>query len=517
MNFTPFGRLLLSGRGRRVDKWRGHSAEIQLGVLRRLLSKGQTTEFGVAHDFADVLRDPDVRGAFTDHVKAEGYEAFRGQVMRMTDGEADILWPGTCNNFAQSSGTSGGRSKFIPITRDSLRFNHYPGSADVVAQYLRHFPESRLLAGKALILGGSFESRLHPKGHNVKVGDLSATLIDSMPGPSARFRVPDKKIALMADWEKKLDALARASIGEDITNLSGVPSWFLRVIKHALEISGREKASDLWPNLEVFFHGGISFDPYREEYERLTDPSRMHFFETYNASEGFFATQASRENDGLLLLIDNGIFYEFLPLEADPAGPTLGVDEVVPGEVYEMIITSCNGLWRYRIGDTVKVVSVDPLKIRVAGRTKAFINAFGEELMESNAEEAVAAACFATGAEIVNYTAGPLYASEGHKGRHQWVFEWSVPPSDPDLFGRTLDDALCESNSDYAAKRAGSLFLDPPEIFGVPLGTFDLWLSHQGSGKLGGQRKIPRLRNDRSILTTLLRHAGPISREYPQS
>ena len=509
MNFTPIGRLLLRSRGRRVDRWRGRGAEIQESQLRRLLKRAKDTDFGRAHDFEGILRSADIRKAYAEHVPAASYEDFRQDVMRMADGEADVLWPGVCRNFAQSSGTSGGRSKFIPVTRDSLRLNHYPGSADVVAQYLRAFPESRLLSGKAFILGGSFESRLRPKGRGVKVGDLSATLIDSMPGPSAWLRVPDKKTALLADWNVKLDALARASVGCDITNISGVPSWFLRVIRHALDISGKEKASDLWPNLEVFFHGGISFEPYREEYEKLTDPEKMHFFETYNASEGFFATQSGRVNDGLLLLIDNGIYYEFLPLDAPYGTPTLGVGELRQGEVYEMIISACNGLWRYRIGDTVKVVAADPLKIRVAGRTKSFINAFGEELMESNAEEAVTAACRATGAEIVNYTAGPLYASEGRKGRHQWVFEFSVVPDDARKFLGVLDATLKKSNSDYAAKRSGDLFLDPPQVFSVPEGTFDAWLSGQGSGKLGGQRKIPRLRNDRTILDALLPRAIP--------
>lgn len=354
-----------------------------------------------------------------------------------------------------------------------------------------------------MILGGSFESQLHPKDHKVKVGDLSATLIDDINPLVNLFRIPSKKIALMSDWHEKLDRLAEEAIGQDITNISGVPSWFLRVILRALEISGKEKASDLWPNLEVFFHGGISFEPYRGEYARLTDPGRMHFFETYNASEGFFATQASRDNDGMLLLIDRGIYYEFIPAD-NPDAPPIGIDDVKKGEIYELVITSCNGLWRYRIGDTVEITALDPVKLRVAGRTKSFINAFGEELMENNAERAVSKACAATGAHIQNYTAGPFYAHGDRKGHHQWLIEFDRNPDDVTHFRDALDAELKLLNSDYAAKRKDGIFLDPPEIIPMPSGTFDSWLASQGSGKLGGQRKIPRLRNDRSIIDTLL-------------
>lgn len=505
MNYTPAARIIFRNRGRRTDRWHDQSTDIQLSQLRWLLFRGAAAEYGRTHMFEEVLRSSDPVKAYAATVPLVQYEDLRPLVMRMTDGEADVLWPGHCHNFAQSSGTSGGRSKYIPITPESLKVNHFPGSSDVVAQYLRHFPESRLFAGKGLILGGSFETLLHPKGHNVKVGDLSATLIDMIPEMANAFRVPDKKTALLADWNVKLDLLARAAIGADITNISGVPSWFLRVIRHALEISGRDYAYELWPNLEVFFHGGISFEPYRAEYERLCDPSKMHYFETYNASEGFFATQASRENDGMLLLIDRGIFYEFLPLDATPDTTPLGVDEVEPGHVYEMIISSCNGLWRYRIGDTVEVTSVNPVKIRVAGRTHSFINAFGEELMESNADQAIAEASRITGAQVRNYTAGPLYACGNRKGRHQWLIEWEGnPPADTTAFATALDSALKEVNSDYAAKRGGNIFLDSPEIITLPAGSFDRWLAHQGSGKLGGQRKIPRLHNDRTIIDSLL-------------
>ncbi len=489
-------------RARRVDAWAENSAAIQLSQLRWLLFRGATTLYGEENSFENLLKNKDPKKIFSETVPAKDYEAFRPYVMRAVKGEKDILWPGKCKDFAQSSGTSGGRSKFIPITFDSLQLNHYPGANDVVAQYLRHYPESKMFAGKGLILGGSFSNILRQDKDIVKVGDLSATLIDKIPSMANLFRVPDKKTALLQDWNIKLEKLTEAAIKEDITNLSGVPSWFLRVLLHACELTGKERVTDIWKNLEVFFHGGISFEPYREEYNRLCDPGQMHYFETYNASEGFFATQASRENDGLLLLIDVGVYYEFIPLGED-TDKAVGIEDVEVGKTYELLITSCNGLWRYRIGDTVKVVSVNPVKIRIAGRTKSFINAFGEELMEENAERGIAAACRATNASVANYTAGPLYAHDNTKGRHQWAIEWNKKPDSIEKFAEVLDKALRELNSDYDAKRSGNIFLDPPEIISCEPGTFDRWLSTRGNKKLGGQRKIPRLRNDRSILEKL--------------
>lgn len=503
INLTPFARLFFARRGRRIDDWSRHSAEIQLHQLRWLLFRGAATEFGLRHKFEEIIRASDPIDAFRRNIPLRDYEDFRADVMRMIDGDKSILWPGRTLSFAQSSGTSGGRSKFIPITDDSLRVNHYGGSSDVLAQYLRNFPESRIFAGKAMILGGSFTSELKPRDSHVRIGDLSATLISKIPSGANLFRIPDKQTALLSDWNIKLDRLARAALKADLTNISGVPSWFLRVILRAMELKGAHKASDLWPNLEVFFHGGISFEPYRAEYERLTNPEKMNFFETYNASEGFFATQCERQNNGLLLLIDNGIFYEFIPMGASDS-EAVGVEGLKAGKVYELIISSCNGLWRYRIGDTVEVVDTNPVKIRIAGRTKSFINAFGEELMEDNAERAIALACAATNAHISNYTAGPVYAHDREKGFHQWAIEFDRIPDDMNKFALTLDAQLMRLNSDYAAKRDDNLFLNPPEIVSLPEGTFDHWLSRQGNGRLGGQRKIPRLRNDRSILDAII-------------
>ncbi len=420
----------------------------------------------------------------------------------MIRGEAGVLWPGVCRDYAQSSGTSGGKSKFIPVTPRSLKKCHYPGATDAVAHYLRHNPESRIFRGKGLILGGSFANELNLTDRRVHVGDVSATLIRRINPLANLFRVPGKNIALMPDWEKKLPAIVEAAKNADITNLSGVPSWFLAVIKEVLHEKNVSSLHDVWPNLEVFFHGGISFAPYREVYESFTDPAKMHFVENYNASEGFFAVQDLPENHGLLLGIDNDVYYEFVALGED-ADSAVGIEALEKGKVYEMIITSSNGLWRYRLGDTVRVESTSPVRIRIAGRTKSYINAFGEELMEDNAEQAIAEVNHELGCAIANYTAAPFFADGQRRGRHQWWIEWEKEPGNIEEFGRRLDLALRKLNSDYDAKRGGGYFLDAPEIVSVPAGVFDRWLMAEGSKKLGGQRKIPRLCNDRRIVDTL--------------
>lgn len=512
MDFTPLSRLYFAPRARRRHGWTGREREVQLQELLRLLHRGADTEFGRIHGFAHILRSNNPEEAYRDNVPMQDYEDIRPQVMRMVEGAKDVLWPGVCLNYAQSSGTTGGRSKYIPVTPESLRRNHYAGAADTVAFYLAANPESRLFSGKGLILGGSFASMLKPSDPRVRVGDLSATLIDKTPGMASLFRIPDKKTALMADWSEKLDALASASAGYNVTNLSGVPSWFMRVLLRILEREGASNIREVWPNLEVFFHGGISFEPYRDEYRRicgaeaLTDGvghEGMHYFETYNASEGFFAVQhgPGPGRRPMLMLLDVGVWFEFLRPGAEEA---VGVDGVEAGKVYELIISSCNGLWRYRLGDTVKIESVSPLLITMAGRTKSFINAFGEELMECNAEAAISEAAEATGARVADYTVAPVYARGEKRGRHQWIIEWQRAPGNIEAFTERLDAALRRVNSDYDAKRSGTIFLDPPLITEVAAGTFDRWLQVSGSGKLGGQRKVPRLSNDRTIADTIL-------------
>lgn len=510
MNFTPIARMIMQHSALRTDCWSTESEKIQRRQLVSLLHRAEGTDFGRRHGYTDILHAGDVYDSYKAQVPPVNYEELRSEVMRMINGERDVLWPGVCYNFAQSSGTSGGRSKFIPITPDSLKRCHYRGAADCVAHYLRAFPHSRIFSGKAFVLGGSFATDLKPADPRVRIGDLSATLINNMNPMANLFRVPDKKTALTADWEVKLPALVKASINQNITNISGVPSWFLTVIKEIIKTRGAKKISDVWPNLEVFFHGGISFEPYREIYQELTDSSKMHFVETYNASEGFFAVQNDLEDPSMLLIIDNDIFYEFIDIFDETEEP-LPLWELKPGHTYELLITSSNGLWRYRIGDTVRVESVNPVKIHIAGRTKTFINAFGEELMEDNAERAVAEACRLSGAEIRNYTAAPVFATGNKRGRHQWIVEWETKPQDEKIFAEALDRELRKLNSDYDAKRTHTIFLDAPEVISLPDGTFDRWLKSVGNGKLGGQRKIPRLSNDRHIADEIINMARALN------
>ena len=502
IDFTSVARPLFAPRVRAAASWTGHVADVQRRQLRWLLSRASSTLVGERYNVRSVS-DYD---AFRRSFPIVFYEDIRADVMRMVAGERDILWPGRCRRFAQSSGTSDGKSKYIPVTDDSLRRNHYAGGRDVVAHYLGLYPDSRIFSGKSFILGGSYANEVESLPAGVRVGDLSANLIDNINPVANLFRIPSKNIALMSDWHEKLPALVRASLHENVTNISGVPSWFMTVIREVIAAAGASTIHDVWPDLEVFFHGGISFEPYRGQYARLTDPARMRYLETYNASEGFFAVQSTLEPGSMLLLLDVGVFYEFIPLDAidDPNPEAIPAWEVTPGETYALAITACNGLWRYMIGDTVRIVSADPLKIAIAGRTKHFINAFGEEVMVYNADAAIAEACRQTGASVANYTAAPVYDDGGHRGHHQWLIEWTVPPPDIADFASRLDRALQAVNSDYQAKRSGNIFLDCLTIDTAPAGLFDRWL--ESTGKLGGQRKIPRLANDRRIIDQLLKN-----------
>lgn len=503
LNFTPLFRSSFVRIASRTDVWGRDGEEIQRKQLDSLLERGRNTEQGRKYDFDDIRRSSNPYQRYATTVAPVSYEDIRSSVMRMVKGERDVLWRGVCKDFAQSSGTSGGQSKFIPITQDSLKGNHYAGGADCVAHYLRQVSGSRIFAGKGFILGGSFSNTLGIEGGDVHVGDLSATLINRI-NPLANFvRIPDKQTALMSDWDEKLPALVKAALKENVTNISGVPSWFLTVLRRIMETAGVENIHDVWPNLEVFFHGGISFEPYKEEYRRITDSSKMHFLETYNASEGFFAVQNDFSDPSMLLIIDKDVFYEFIPVEGGDRLPR-PMWELEKGMVYELVITASNGLWRYRLGDTVRVTSTAPLKLTIAGRTRSFINAFGEELMEDNAEKGIAIACERTGSSIHNYSAAPLYATDGKKGRHQWLIEWETAPADIKEFASILDEELRRLNSDYDAKRSGSIFLEGPEVLTAPAGLFDTWLRQAGSHKLGGQRKVVRLSNDRVMMEQLL-------------
>lgn len=502
-SITGIARLFLRRQASQASLYAnpGGMEEVQLGVLQYLLRRAAKTRFGTEAGFRHLRSYAD----YASHVPVRDYEGLRPWVERMLDGEANVLWPGKVKNFAQSSGTSGSKSKYIPITSEGLHKNHYAGASRAVAHYLQNYPDSRIFDGKAFILGGSFANELDHCAKGIHVGDLSATLIDKVNPVVELMRVPSRKTALMENWEQKLPELARQASRANVTNISGVPSWFLTVLRRILALTGADELHQVWPDFEVFFHGGISFDPYRRQYDAIADPSRTRYVENYNASEGFFATQDNPEVRAMLLLADIGVFYEFLPIDADPADPfprTLTAWQVEPGQVYSLIISSINGLWRYAIGDTVRIESVEPLRISIAGRTKAFINAFGEEVMVWNTDAALTAACRKTGADAADYTVAPVFTSSKSKGCHQWLIEWHTPPADIDRFARILDSELASLNSDYQAKRAGDIFLGLPKLTSVPAGTFDTWLA--ATGKLGGQRKVPRLANDRRVVESIL-------------
>lgn len=500
IDFTSIARHYFAPRVRAAQRWVGNTRDVQMRQLQWLLHRCASTAVGVRYGVAEIKTYDDFRHTFP----IVSYEDIRHDIMRMVMGESDILWPGRCRRFAQSSGTSDGKSKYIPVTDDSLRLNHYAGGRDVVAHYLNLNPASRIFSGKSFILGGSYANEVSHLPSDVRVGDLSANLIDRINPVVNLFRIPSKQVALMVDWHEKLPALVKASIGQNVTNISGVPSWFMTVLREVIAAAGATTIHDVWPDLEVFFHGGISFEPYREQYRAITDPSRMHYLETYNASEGFFAVQSSFDDHAMLLLLDVGVFYEFLPLSSlgdpDAAVPAW---EVEKGKTYALVISSCNGLWRYLIGDTITIQSVDPLKITIAGRTKHFINAFGEEVMVHNTDTAIVAACRAASASVLNYTVAPVYDDGGHRGHHQWLIEWQTPPSSIEAFADILDKALRDVNSDYQAKREGDIFLDRLTVDSAPAGLFDRWLA--STGKLGGQRKVPRLSNDRNIIEQMLK------------
>jgi hypothetical protein len=501
IDFTPIAKPYFKHWLSSEERKEANIVETQSNILRYLLKSAQNTLFGQEHEFSDILNDSNLYESFISHVPPTDYENIRPYVMRMIHGESDILWRGVCRNFAQSSGTSGSKSKFIPITDDSLRLNHYAGGTRAVASYLKLTPESHIFAGKGLILGGSFANEVTDKAPKTKIGDLSATLIDKINPLVNLFRVPDKKTALLPDWEEKLPLLAEKAANADVTNISGVPSWFLILLQRIMDTRQTDNISNVWQNLEVFFHGGISFAPYREEYKRIISSSKMHYLETYNASEGFFGVQTDYDDSAMQLLIADGIFYELRTLDGNQIIP---LQEATVGETYELMISAPNGLWRYSPGDTVKVHSTNPFKITVAGRTKSFINAFGEEVMECNTEAAIAEASKLTNASVANYTVAPVYASDGKRGYHQWLIEWHRQPSSIAEFASILDHELQKLNSDYQAKRSHDIFLAPLEIITSPKGLFDQWLASSGSGKLGGQRKIARLSNNRAIMDKLL-------------
>ena len=468
---------------------------MQREVLARLISRAKDTEYGREHSFSSI-RDYE---QFVKNVPVNTYEELKAGIDRMRHGESDVLWPGRTKWYAKSSGTTNDKSKFIPVTKEGLQHIHYAGAFDSVALYLRNNPESRIFDGRALILGGS-----HAPNYNLPgslVGDLSAILIENMNPLANLVRVPKKQTALLSDFEVKRDRIAREAITKNVTNISGVPSWMLSVLDRVMELSGKQHLEEVWPNLEVFFHGGVAFTPYRQQYERLITSPRMHYMETYNASEGFFGLQDDPNDKAMLLMLDYDVFYEFQETEARGAiVPLWGIE---PGKNYAMLISTSCGLWRYTIGDTVRFTSANPYKFTISGRTKHFINAFGEELIIDNAEQGLQYACQQTGAEVLEYTAAPVFMDDHAKCRHQWLIEFNIPPKDVQEFATLLDERLQSLNSDYEAKRYKNITLQPLEIVTARRNLFNDWLKRHG--KLGGQHKVPRLSNSREHIEELLK------------
>ncbi|MBR1713198.1 MAG: GH3 auxin-responsive promoter family protein [Alloprevotella sp.] len=498
MSLTKIIRPFLMRRARAIERYATDAERLQQDVLHTLLHSGERTSYGRQHGLAGQLSYE----AFVEQVPINTYEELKGDIDRMRHGEVDVLWPGRVGWYAKSSGTTNDKSKFIPVSPQGLRDTHYRGGADALALYLRNNPDSRVLDGRALILGGS-----HQPNYNLPhslVGDLSAILLENMPWAANLLRVPSKQIALLADFEEKRERIAREAVRCNVTNLSGVPSWMLSVLTRMLELAGCETLDGVWPNLEVFFHGGIAFTPYRELYRRLIPHEGMHYMETYNASEGFFGLQDDPADPAMLLMLDYGVFYEFVPLEEEGqehphAVPLWGVET---GRNYAIVITTSCGLWRYEIGDTVRFTSKNPYKFVISGRTKSFINAFGEELIVDNAERGLAEACRETGAVVREYTAAPVFMDGQGKCRHQWVVEFATHPTDLARFAALLDGTLQRLNSDYEAKRYKDITLQPLELVVARPGLFDDWL--RSRGKLGGQHKVPRLANDRTIIDQIL-------------
>ena len=467
-------------------------------VLKHLTSKASNTEWGIEHGFASLRSYED----FAASSPVNTYEDLKQAIDRMRQGERDILWPGQVRWYAKSSGTTNDKSKFIPVSKDGLKDTHYAGGRDAVAWYLGNNPHSRIFDGKALILGGS-----HAPNYNLKnslVGDLSAILIENINPLVNLVRVPKKETALLSDFELKRDRIAHEAIKENVSNLSGVPSWMLSVMTRVLEITGKDNLSEVWPNLEMFFHGGVAFTPYREQYKKLVPSANMHYMETYNASEGFFGIQNDPSDLSMSLMLDYGVFYEFISMDEieSPNPHVLPLWGVETGKNYAILISTSSGLWRYMIGDTVRFTSTNPYKFIITGRTKFFINAFGEELIVDNAEVGLAEACRQTGAQVLEYTAAPVFMDEEGKCRHQWLVEFAKEPEDIALFARILDETLQHVNSDYEAKRYKDITLQSLELVVARKGLFHDWLASKG--KLGGQHKVPRLSNNRVYIEEMM-------------
>jgi hypothetical protein len=480
-----------------IEQWIQDPVAVQREVLQHLVTSAQYTEFGRKYNFSRLFSIKEFKKAVPIHE----YDDLKPYIQRIMDGEENILWNTPVKWFAKSSGTTSDKSKFIPVSEESLQDGHYKGAKDVLTMYYHFNPESDLLTGKGLVIGGSHT--ISQVNENVQYGDLSAVLLQNSPFWGHWLRTPELSIALLDEWEDKIEKLALGTINENVTSISGVPTWTMVLIKHILEITGKSTLAEVWPSLELYIHGGVSFTPYREPFHKLIGKD-IHYLEMYNASEGFFAAQVSPREDGMLLFFDHGIFMEYMPVEeyGKPDPETIGLQEVEIGKNYALVINTNGGLWRYLLGDTIQFTSTLPYRIRVSGRLKHYINAFGEEVIVDNSDKAISMACQKTGAIVNDYTAAPVYFSEDGNGAHEWLIEFEQEPESLEHFTYELDHALKSLNSDYEAKRYKDIALRMPLVKSLPKGLFAQWL--RSKGKLGGQHKVPRLSNDRKYVEEIL-------------
>ncbi|MFN5423652.1 MAG: GH3 auxin-responsive promoter family protein [bacterium] len=494
---SPAISTLARLRSWRIEAWINHPISAQREVLQDLVTSAQFTEFGRRYEFSKLFSTR----AFKKAVPIHEYDDLKPYIERIMAGEQHLLWNTPINWFAKSSGTTSDKSKFIPVSQESLEDGHFKAAKDILSLYYMFNPESDLLTGKGLIIGGSHSiSSINEQAH---FGDLSAVLMQNTPFWGNWIRTPELRIALMDEWEEKIEKLAENTIHENVTSVSGVPTWTLVLFQRILELTGKKNMKEIWPSLELYMHGGVAFHPYKDQFKRLIGED-IHYMEMYNASEGFFAAQDIPGSDGMLLFLDHGIFYEFMPIEeyGKEEPRTIGLKDVEIGQHYAPVISTNGGLWRYLIGDTIQFTCLEPFRIKVSGRLKLFINAFGEELIIDNAERAISAACESTQSVVKDYTAGPVYFSEEGNGAHEWLIEFDKAPLDIQQFTKILDQQLKTLNSDYEAKRYKDIALREPLVRAMPQGQFSQWLKQKN--KLGGQHKVPRLSNDRIIIEEIL-------------
>ncbi len=491
---------VMKKRIHQIELFMKYPEEVQMELLMNLTRKAGRTDYGKKYGFEGIENYND----FKNKVPIVAYEDIYPFIDRLMKGEQNVLWPTEVRWFAKSSGTTNSRSKFIPVSNEALEECHYKGGKDLLSIYINNFPDSKMFTGKNLVIGGSQQVNQFDENTRSYYGDVSAVLLKNLPFWAQMVRTPTLEIALMDEWEEKIEKMARHTADENVTSMSGVPTWMVVLLERIINLKGVNDITEVWPNLEVFFHGAVAFTPYEKLFNSLIPSSGMRYVETYNASEGFFGIQDQSDSKDMLLMLDYGIFYEFIPFEdLDSDNPrVLTLDQVELNKSYAIIITTNAGLWRYKIGDTVRFTSTDPYRIRISGRTKHFINAFGEEVVVENAEVAIAEACKRTDAEIENFTAGPIYLGDSQKGSHEWIVEFARDPEDLSRFKQILDEKLREINSDYDAKRYKDIALDPPVVHAVEKGTFYNWMKKRG--KLGGQNKVPRLSNDREYLDDIL-------------